>query len=161
MHDIISDTVTAIYASGKTIQTILLLLLLPVPVPTYDFKHELLKILVASDENVKKKTCCINSYKNASNATCSNANAVHWIYTRTKQKLDLYHHVNKRLDIIIVSRTQSNLGQAESKNPPWKRIPQWTVGLRYTHRNELLQKLQKEQTPVCDVIKQHFLEQPH
>lgn len=55
-----------------------------------------------------KKTCCINSYKNASNATCSHhANAVYWIYTRTKQKLDLYHHVNKRLDIIIASRTQT------------------------------------------------------
>lgn len=106
MHDIISDTATAIYANGKAIQTILLLILLPVPALTYDFKQELLKILVASDDNVNK-TCCINSYKNASNASCSNANAVHWIYTRTKQKLDLYHLVNKRLDIIISSRTQT------------------------------------------------------
>lgn len=46
-----TDTIIPIYASGKTIQTILLLLFLPVPAPTCDFKQALHKILFVNDEN--------------------------------------------------------------------------------------------------------------
>lgn len=80
--DIITDTIIPIYASGETIQTTLLLLFLFAPAPTYDFKQTLHKILVAYDDNKP----FINGTENTGNTACSNANAVYWIYTRTKQK---------------------------------------------------------------------------
>lgn len=54
VHDIITDTLIAIYASGKTIQTILLLFFLPVPAPTYDFKQALHKNLVVQVMIIKE-----------------------------------------------------------------------------------------------------------
>lgn len=54
VDDIITDTLIAIYASGKTIQTTLLLLFSPVPAPTYDFKHALHKNLVVQVMIIKK-----------------------------------------------------------------------------------------------------------
>lgn len=98
--------------------------------------------------------CCINSKENTGNNMLKCKCCL----------LDL--HKNKAKIRFVPSCKQeirSNLGQVESKNPPWERIPQrsWTVGLRYTDRDELPPKLQRERRPVCDVIKQHFLEQPH
>lgn len=61
VHDIITDTIVPIYASGKTIQILLLFLFLPVPVPASDFKPALHKMPSAKWQLKKKRERFYNS----------------------------------------------------------------------------------------------------
>lgn len=97
------------------------------------------------------KTYFINRTENTDNTARSNANAVYWIYTRTKQKWDLWHHVNKRLDLLIANwtwtvKSGSTLKAKIHPGREFPRFPQWfwTAELRYTDIYKLLQKLWRE-----------------
>lgn len=122
VHDIITDTIVPIYASGKTIQILLLFLFLPVPVPASDFKPALHKMPSAKWQLKRRERdfAIINDTENNNNT--ENANVVYWIYTRTKQKWDLGKQ-EIRSSHCKAEHEQSNLGHTESKNPPWDTFP--------------------------------------
>lgn len=121
VHDIITDTVVPIYASGKTIQALLLFLFLPVPAPVCDFEAVLHNMPSAKWQLKKKEDVTITNDTEDPNNT-GNANVVYWIYTRTKQKWDLGKQ-EIRSSHRKAEHEQSNLGHTESRNSPWDIFP--------------------------------------